>query len=345
MIKQLIREGFILKSKGYYKHAIEAFYKALELDNSSPELLLEIADLYHLMGKEEHSLNYIKQILDSNPIHIGSLELLETIFMEKGALEDAEQTAKNIYCISKKTKDLERIFEILIQEKKYNEIFTYNTTETSPKIIYFSALAKYHCNEYIEAENLVNKALEKENHNNEFLLLKGQILLKENRDDDCKILLSKMEIPQDNAEILNFAGIVEQRCGNYTKALEYFKTALKLKPQNDEYNYNCGSTYFKMGKKDLAKKFYNMAISINPTNNSYHLALANLYYSEKHYKRAMEELYGDFYEARLLKSIILYDTGYLALAKKELLELEKICPKDNIVADYIKKIRLELSIN
>ena len=45
MIKELLQEGFILKTKGYYKHAIEAFYKALELDNSSPELLLEIADV------------------------------------------------------------------------------------------------------------------------------------------------------------------------------------------------------------------------------------------------------------------------------------------------------------
>lgn len=344
MIKQLIKEGFILKSKGYYKHAIEAFYKALELDNKSPELLLEIAELYFLMGKEEHALSYIKQILDTNPVHIGSLELLEKIFLEKGALEDAEQTAKNIYCISHKTKDFERIFEILIQEEKYSEIFTYNTEENSPKITYFSALAKYRLNEFEEAESLINKALNAEK-NQDFLLLKGQILLKENKDDECKNLLNEIKIDENNPELLNFAGLVEQRFGNYRKALEYFQTALKLEPQNDEYNYNCASTYFKMGENTLARKFYNMAISINPENNSYHLALANLYYSEKLYKRAMEELYGDFYEARLLKSIILYDTGYLALAKKELHELEKICPKDNIVTDYIEKIRTELSIN
>lgn len=344
MIKQLIKEGFILKSKGYYKHAIEAFYKALELDNKSPELLLEIAELYFLMGKEEHSLNYIKQILDKNPVHIGSLELLEKVFLEKGALEDAEQTAKNIYCISRKTKDLERIFEILIQEKKYSEIFTYNTEEISPKITFIFALAKYQLNELANADELINKALETET-NQEFLLLKGQILLKKNEDAECKSLLNKIKITKSNPKVLNFAGLVEQRNGNYKKALEYFKTALTLEPQNDEYNYNCASTYFKMGENTLARKFYNMAISINPENNSYHLALANLYYSEKLYKRAMEELYGDFYEARLLKSIILYDTGYLALARKELLELEKICPKDNLITDYIGKIRKELSLS
>ena len=70
MIKELLQEGFLLKSKGYYKHAVEAFYKALEIDNSSSELLLEIAELYYLMGNEERALNYIEQILDKEPAHI-----------------------------------------------------------------------------------------------------------------------------------------------------------------------------------------------------------------------------------------------------------------------------------
>ena len=43
MIKELLKEAFILKTKGYYKNALEVFYKALEYDNSSLELFLEIA--------------------------------------------------------------------------------------------------------------------------------------------------------------------------------------------------------------------------------------------------------------------------------------------------------------
>ena len=67
MIKNLLQEGFALKNRGHYKHAIEVFYKALELDNTSSELLLEIADLYYKMQNEERALNYIEQILDKNP--------------------------------------------------------------------------------------------------------------------------------------------------------------------------------------------------------------------------------------------------------------------------------------
>ena len=62
MIKDILKEAFILKEKGYYKYAIESFYKALELDNNSVELLLDIADCYYLMKDYERAVGYIEQI-------------------------------------------------------------------------------------------------------------------------------------------------------------------------------------------------------------------------------------------------------------------------------------------
>ena len=77
MIKKFIQEGYILKSKGFYKHAIETYYKALAIDNNSQELLLEIAECYFKLNEEERALNYIEQILNNNPAHIDSLKLLK----------------------------------------------------------------------------------------------------------------------------------------------------------------------------------------------------------------------------------------------------------------------------
>ena len=99
MIKDLLQEGFILKSQGFYKHAIESFYKALEQDNNSTELLLEIAETYYLMKDEERALNYIEQVLEKEPTHVDGLRLLKNIFLDKQAYLEAEQTTKNIYCI------------------------------------------------------------------------------------------------------------------------------------------------------------------------------------------------------------------------------------------------------
>ena len=102
MIKELLKEAVVLKNNGYYKHAIETFYKALELENSSLELLFEIAESYFYMGDVERSLEYVEQILNKNPSHINSLKLLKNVFMQKEAWTEAEQTAKNIYYISEK---------------------------------------------------------------------------------------------------------------------------------------------------------------------------------------------------------------------------------------------------
>lgn len=341
MIKQFLQEGFVLKSKGYYKHAIEAFYKALECDNTSSELLLEIAECYYLINKEEHALNYIEQILEKEPTHINSLKLLKKIFVDKKAWEKAEQTTKNIYYISQKEKDLVEILEILNKQKKYTEVLECDSHFDSEDIIYEKAYALLHLNRPQEAEALINEALEK-NVDDKKLFLKSKILYKMDRKEEAFNIYDFSKIEETDIEQLNFAGILMQYKNNYKEAINYFLKAAKISPKPDECYYNCASTYFKMGEMQLAKKYYNLAIVISPENQNYHFALANLYYSEKHYKRALEELNYDFFEAKLLKSIILYDSGYLAIAKRELELLAKEQPENQLIIDYQNRITEEL---
>lgn len=343
MIKNLLQDGFILKSKGFYKHAIESFYKALEQDNNSSELLLEIAETYYLMKDNERTLNYIEQVLEKEPTHVDSLKLLKRVFLDKKAYQEAEQTAKNIYCITKDINDLAEIFSLLNEQRKYSEIFEYNIEESSGKILYEKAKAKMFLGELDSAESLVNQALKLEN-SQKFWLLKGKILYKMNRKDECTTILNYIDNENNNAETLNFIGLIKQHQEKYEDAVEYFKKATKLSAQNDEYYYNCASTYFKMGDTQQAKFYYNKAIMLAPENQNYHFALANLYYSEKLYKRALEELCYDFFEAKLLKSIILYDSGYLSLAQKILNELAQEQPENELVRDYRNRIKEELKI-
>lgn len=345
MIKEILREGFILKSKGYYKHAIETFYKALEIDNSSLELLLEIADLYYLIGDEERALNYIEQILESNPTHIDSMKLLMKIFVNKKSWMLAEQAAQNIYAISNGAKDLAIILELLNKQGKFAEVTKYNIPEKSSNILFEQAYAFFNLNQLSEAEKIINEALNLDKTAEKTLVLKAKILFKQDKLEESLELLGKLKINYFDDETLNFAGLVYLATGNFKIALEYFLKAIKVDSKNDLYYYNCASSYFKLGEKQLAKKYYNLAISLNPEKESYHLALANLYYSEKHYKRAMEELDSDLFEARLLKSAILYDTGYFALAKKGFDKLYKEKPEDFLVLEYLKKIDENLKIS
>ena len=343
MIKELLQEGFILKSKGKYKHAIEFFYKALEIDDTSSELMLEIAECYYFMGDIERALNYIEQSLQKNPAHIGSLKLLKQIFMGNKAWKDAEQTAKNIYYVSGNPNDLAEIFSLLNKQGKFQELFEYQISENNAAILYELAYAKFLLNDFEAAEKYINRSLDAE-YSKKSILLKGKILFKMNRLDECIELLKTVKIDEEDAEMLNFAGLVEQYKCNYSESINYLLKAVRLQPQNDLYNYDCASTYFKMGNIQQAKKYYNLAITINPENKNYHFALANLYYSEKYYKRAMEELNYDFFEANLLKAIILYDSGYIALAKKEFKKLSAEQPENELIKTYQLKIEENLKI-
>lgn len=342
MIKELLKEGFILKSEGYYKHAIEAFYKAMEIDNTSTELLLEIADTYFLMGEEEHALNYLELVLDKNPAHIGSLKLLEKIFINKNAFKEAEQTAKNIYSISKNPKDLASVFRLMNKQKRYQEVSDFKTDAISSEILFEKAYAKLFDGDAAEAEKLINRALEY-NNNAQYLLLKGKILYKQDKKDECIKILDKIPYNRE-ADFLNFAGLIKQYQKDYKRALQYFLEAVKICPESAEYHYNCASTYFKIGEIKFAKKYYNIAITLDADNPNYHFALANLYYSQKQYKKALEELDTELFEARLLKAVILYDTGFLALAKRE---FDSLAREDcnNIIQEYQEKIRIKLKIN
>lgn len=337
MIKDLLKEAFILKKNGYYKHAIEIFYKALEIENNSDELFFEIADSYFQMKDIERALNYIEQILEHNPTHLESLRLLKKIFIEKEAWSEAEQTAKNIYYISKNGNDLVEILNFLNKQERYHDVLSnYNDVEQK-EILYEKAFAEFHLKNFVSAQNFIQKALDADSENCKYLLLLGNIYLQKNEDDLALEILNKIEI-KNNYEILTFAGLVNQRFGEYKKAINYFLQALKCEKHEDISYYNCASTYFKLGDTDNAKKYYNLAILKNPENNAYHLALANLYYAENNYKRAYEELNFNTYEARLLKSIILFDTGYYALAKKEFEKLALESPEDEMIKLYTSKI-------
>ncbi len=345
MIKNLLQEGFALKNKGHYKHALEAFYKAFSQDNTSSELMLEIADVYYKMHDEERALSYIEQILDNNPEHIEALKLLKVIFINKNALAEAEQTAKNIYCISHSINDLAEIFKLLNKQGKFDEIFEYKFENPNGAIYLEQAKALYCKREFDKAEALLKKGIAENPENQDMLLVLGQVYYAQNKKDLCVELINKLSEDNENAELMNFCGLIEAYQGNYKAACSNILKAVKLEPRNDKYYYNLANMYFKQGDTMYAKRYYNFAISLSPDNPNYHFALANLYYSEKHYKRALEELPDNLFEANLLKVIILYDTGYLALARKELLALAQTCPDNPILQEYNSRIDSDLGIN
>ena len=240
MIKEILKEAFVLKTNGYYKNAIECFYKALGQDSSSIEILYELAECYYLINEEERALSYLEQVLDRTSTHINSLNLLKKIFVDKKAWAEAEQAAKNIYCITQDLNDLAKILELLNKQGRYEEIFEYKTEGISSNILYEKAYAKYCTNDYNNAEIFINEALTS-SKDEKLYLLKGKILYKTNRLEECIELLPHIEVNK-NSDVLNYAGLIKQYECKFGEALELFLEAVRLSPKVSEYYYNCAST-------------------------------------------------------------------------------------------------------
>lgn len=345
MIKDLLLEGFALKRCGHYKHAIEIFYKALELDNKSPELLLEIAELFDILGNEEKSLSYIEQVLNANPTHIRALKLLKKIFVDKKAYLEAEQTAKNIYCISKKEEDLADVFQLLNKQRKYDEIFSYNVDCDTPAILFEEAYAYFHQQNFEEAEKFLHKILIQDEDNQQALLLLGQTYFAQNREEECFKVVDKLKVAENNIELLDFIARAEMCRKNYAKAVRLLKQAIRVEHKNAALYFNLANIYCSQGDLAMAKKNFSTAIALKPDCEEYHLAVARVYYSEGNYKKALEELDGVSFDTRFLRAVILYNTGYVALAAKELEQLKAEQPENESVKEYLEKIRQGLLAN
>ena len=255
MIKDLLQEAFALKESGHCKHAIEVFYKALELDNSSSELLLEIADLYDKIGNEEKALSYIEQILDKDPTHVDALKFLKRVFEKKEAWQEAEQTAKNIYCISHNPADLAEIFKLLIKQNKFDEIFEFKFKTEDKYVCLELARAYYYKKDFTKALEILTKIQPQMSDNQDFLLLLGQCCYYSNQKDRCIEIIGQFKAK--NAEQMNFLGLVETYLENYKEAVSYFNNAIKQNRSNPEYYYNLANVYFKQGELALAKRNYN----------------------------------------------------------------------------------------
>jgi len=65
-------------------------------------------------------------------------------------------------------------------------------------------------------------------------------------------------------ETLRLNGVANAMVGNKLKAIEFFKRALKIKPDNAGANLNLGNAYYNNGDNENGKKYHDIARKIDP---------------------------------------------------------------------------------
>lgn len=337
-MKQLMIEAFELKRKGYYKQAIEIFYKMLAKENDNIEILSELGELYLLLKNYDRAIHYTTKALETEENHINSLVTLRKIYSAKKDYESASKTANKIYVLTNNQTDLYEFLKLLNRRKKYNEATGFADFIESEDVASEIAYAYYKLNKFKEAIDILTK-IDLETGFTKHLDLLCKIYFETKEIDKAKEVLTKLEKNETkDVEILNYMGLAKLDELQPDSAIEYFKEAVNIDSQNDSYNFNLGQAYFLKGWLDEAKKYFIKAICLNPTNENYKYSLGYALYREGDYQNALTHLNSDLTETKVLKMLIKYQMGDLATAKSELEKLLKESPENETIVYALAQI-------
>ena len=105
-----------------------------------------------------------------------------------------------------------------------------------------------------------------------------------------EILLELLGENNDDYDVINFLGVIQQNLGNYKNALNYFNQVIFLYDKHAKAYYNLGYCYEKLGNTELAKTNFAKAIELDPKLTDAYLNLGRLLISKEKFSEA-EKLY------------------------------------------------------
>lgn len=174
-----------------------------------------------------------------------------------------------------------------------NNINTDELEEDSYVDLYIKAWENYNKGQYDKAKEFANEAiLANSDYENTYGMLMPNILIATENSDKIEGYIRKaiFNEPYNYNLIVNIAKLYEDKLYNLDKAKYYYDYALTLNKNNDELYYDLALLNLKMDKVDDAILDLNKAIAIDEDKSDYYRALGTIYYNEKEYDKAIENI-------------------------------------------------------
>ena len=120
----------------------------------------------------------------------------------------------------------------------------------------------------LKAEHCYQQALDRDANSAIALAGMAQVMFARGHMDACRELLARSGVPAHSAAArLNAAGIALVRSGRFEDALELYKKAQFVLPQQEKgpmLFYNMGLCYLRWGKEEVARDFLKLALIKDP---------------------------------------------------------------------------------
>lgn len=236
--------------------------------------LMRKGERFQKKGKLGVAQDYYNRALILNPTSIRAIRSLVSVYRQMGSIEKAVELCKEL--ISMSAPDNARFYHILgelyIQEKDYNNARKYVEKALeleSDNYEYMLLLAGIHfkLKEYDSALNICNIIVNDQSKKKEkwiyYLLVRAAAL-----DLIVQVYTKQndrgklLELSKRDSSVLGSLGLLHYEAGEYERAIEYYQRCLRHNKNNRAVWNNLGVGYMKIGQLDLAIKAFRKSIKI-----------------------------------------------------------------------------------
>ncbi len=347
-VTEYIKKAFEYKIAGNYKQAIEFFYKALNADNESSEVLSEIASLYYKMNNTERAIDYYEQALLADPFNSEIKLNLALVYKYVGNIEKAVNLIESIYSKQPKAEYLSELLQCLYIQDKFEELielYKHSQFQDSSidSIYYYVALAYIELDDLNNAEGLLRKALNYNHSNTDAKYALANLLYNKKIYDESEILLLNILEDKICSKSYFLIGEINFAKNLLDKAINYYSIAIDIDNRKPLYFYSLAMAYSLKGFMREAEEYYLEAVKLSPNNLDYNYTLAYLYYQTKQIAKAKQKLSyilsinSHHVEALILKALIYSDNDDVINANRIIDEvLSRVSTND--FAFYVKAL-------
>ena len=171
-----------------------------------------------------------------------------------------------------------------------------------------------------------------------------------NEFEKAKEIFAKFPKTSENPEILNYQGLFALENLDFTQAVKCFSKASNIDKKNAKYFYNLGNAYFYNGWIKESAASYLQAIRLEPDNNVVRYSLAYLYFEQKQFDKAKNEIDyilkndENYAPAHVLNALLKFEKKDYLNAKLELETNLKNGNDDNFTLMSLVKVYSELGM-
>ncbi|GAB1416303.1 tetratricopeptide repeat protein [Paludibacter sp.] len=332
--KSNLYEGLRLKEERQFEAALEHFVKCNEINNKDAGIYNEMSIVQLALGKKAEALANMQEAVRLEPDNWWFTTFLINLYVQEKKIDEAVVLAENLL---KKYPDKERSYQILIplykQTNKISQaINLYDRLEritgVNEKIVFDKIYMYLMANKQKKAFQEIEKLINKYPHNYNYRILKGDILLGQNKTAEAlEVYQSIQKDDSQNPYVLISLSEYYKATGNKDKSIEYLILALKNEQLDIETKFDILKEHMKdiiqndgkieetedlikmlveqypleeeahgyyaaflrfMKRDDEAIKAYESMLTINPENPQTWMDYMMIYFAKKDYPEAIK---------------------------------------------------------